>query len=152
MANTVRLDVRISESERQHLKRAARYFNTTQSEMLRALINLPIAKIDTALAANSGEELYVLVFDTKTLKELVSQIRYYGYHYDQGIHALNTIAKKGFLKDKNNRDFWERACEKLESVNAATEQLMATAESIVEKANDITKLDEKGTQDGLSRK
>ena len=152
MANTERLDVRISERDHQRLKRAARYFNTSQAEMIRALINLPIAKIDTALAANSDEELHVLVFDDKTLKNLVSQIRRYGYHYDQGIHALNTIAKKGLLKDKDNRDFWERACTKLESVDAATKELMTLAQSIEKKASEGVRLKEKGIQDGLSRK
>ena len=142
MAYDKNVIVRLSQQDVEALDRKARYFHTSRSEVIRSLINLPIVTTESALAKNADDELHVIVFDKKILRDLKSQIKRYGYHYDQGIRALNTIAKHGLLKVEKNLFFWEQAKNELEQVNEATPLIRAEIERVEALAKTRTWLEE----------
>ncbi len=79
------LNLRMSPEELARVKRLAQSCNLTVSDLIRALIQLPQDAVD-----NNTRTL--LVIDTKTHAQLQRELRRWGYHYNQAVHAQNTIA------------------------------------------------------------
>ena len=79
------LNLRMSPEELARVKRLAQSCNLTVSDLIRALIQLPQDAVD-----NNTRTL--LVIDTKTHAQLQRELRRWGHHYNQAVHAQNTIA------------------------------------------------------------
>ena len=78
------LHVRMSEAEIASAKRLARELGMTVSDLLRVLLQLP------AEAVRGGGSLVVV--DRTTAARLSREMTRWGHHYNQAVHALNTIA------------------------------------------------------------
>ena len=57
----------------------------SKSEYMRLLVRIPVST-----EANADEEHRIL-FDRKALWALSRELRKWGYHYNQAVHALNTV-------------------------------------------------------------
>lgn len=57
----------------------------SRSEYMRLLVRIPVST-----EANAGEEHRIL-FDRKALWAMSRELRKWGYHYNQAVHALNTV-------------------------------------------------------------
>lgn len=88
----------------------------TQTDYMRMLINLPLHMVNEGME----EESDLFVIDRWGAVRLASQIRRLGYHYNQGVHALNAIAyylKRDEADRMDARDALELTTEKLEVVD-----------------------------------
>ena len=83
-----RLDVRLSQEERDTLKDRCSHFGMTQADYLRMLINMPTEAFEESSAALAD----AVVVDRFAVAQLARQIRHWGYLYNQAVHALNTLA------------------------------------------------------------
>lgn len=103
---------RLTEKELNILAQNASLLGVSSSGYLRALIALPIEVIDVAegvlgkgqidgLASSRRFASSVLVFDKATFRQLLMQLRQWGYHLDHALHALNTIAAKEFMRPED---------------------------------------------------
>ena len=111
-----RLDIRISPQDKTLLKRRCEEFGMTQTDYMRMLINLPLRMVDEGM--EEGSDLFVI--DRWGAVRIALQIRRIGYHYNQGIHALNAIAyylKRDEADSMDALDALKHATEKLEAVN-----------------------------------
>lgn len=109
---------RVNEKEYQDLRSNAERLGTTPSGLIRAFIALPVEVQDDALhdAGKREGALPILVFDRATFPQLTKQIRMWGYHYDQAVHALNTIAAARFMRPDEAKRLMERAIALLEEI------------------------------------
>ena len=104
----------------------------TQTDYMRMLINLPLRMVDEGME----EESDLFVIDRWGAARIAGQIRRIGYHYNQGIHALNSIAY--YLK-RDEADSWdalealENAKEKLEAVDTGVQAICKQLNSLVGK-------------------
>ena len=77
------IHVRMSEGEVKRAKALARSLDTTLSDLIRTLLQLPASSIE------EGGSLVVI--DRATAVKLAREMRRWGHHYNQGVHALNSI-------------------------------------------------------------
>lgn len=118
----------MSEGEIARAKALASSLGMTLSDLVRALLQLP------AEAASGGARLVVV--DRTTAAKLAREMRRWGHHYNQAVHALNAIAYYLRANDMDAADVLEeleRARLKLEAmqpgVSALQEETAALAES-----------------------
>jgi len=111
-----RLDIRISQQDKTLLKRRCEEFGMTQTDYMRMLINLPLRMVDEGME----EESDLFVIDRWGAVRIALQIRRLGYHYNQGIHALNAIAyylKRDKADSMDALDALKHAAGKLDAVD-----------------------------------
>lgn len=97
------LHVRMSQGELDRARRLAGMFDMTLSDLIRVLTQLPVAALSNA--PNS-----LIVIDCETAAGLRREMRRWGYHYNQAVHALNAIAYYLRLNEMDE-------CEVLEELN-----------------------------------
>ena len=120
MASTTVIHIRASREEVEAFGRNADLLSTTKSALGRALIAMPVAIQEEALSAyGDGTSNVALVVDKEAFARLTQQIRRYGHHYNQAVHALNTVAAKRFLPPDETEAYMRRALAKLDSVDGA---------------------------------
>lgn len=78
------IHVRMSEGEIAHAKALASKLDMTLSDLIRCLLQMP------AGAINDGTALVVIV--RATAAKFSREMRRWGHHYNQAVHALNAIA------------------------------------------------------------
>ena len=78
------LTCRIDDSDMRVLEEQSEGMGMSKSQYLRYLIRVPIEVKETG-----GE---AVVIDTVSVDSLRRELRKWGYHYNQGIHALNALA------------------------------------------------------------
>lgn len=83
-----RLDVRLSQAERDRLKEQCDHFGMSQTDYMRMLINMPAALLEDSAA----EPADVVVVDRFSTFQLARQVRHWGYLYNQAVHSLNSLA------------------------------------------------------------
>lgn len=88
MANnkTHTLSFRLAEDDYQRLAKRCREAELSQSKYLRYLIRIPIIAED-----GRSEDVPCLVLDRKSLRRISRELTCWGYHYNQAVHALNSI-------------------------------------------------------------
>lgn len=123
------IHVRMSEGEFARAKALARNLGMTLSDLIRALLQLPASSIE--------EGGGLIVIDRTTAVKLAREMRRWGHHYNQAVHALNAIAYYLRANDMDNSDVLEeldRASEKLAAMQSGIEALRREAEAISQRA------------------
>lgn len=123
------IHVRMSEGEINRAKALAKSLGMTLSNLIRTLLQLPASSIE--------EGGSVVVIDRTTAVKLVREMRRWGYHYNQAVHALNAIAYYLRANDMDTSDVLEeldRTSGKLAAMQPGIEELRREAEAISERA------------------
>lgn len=121
------IHVRMSEEEIARAKGLAASLGMTLSDLIRLLVQLPAEK------AEGGMPLVVI--DRVTAVKLSREMRRWGHHYNQAVHALNAIAYYLRANDMDSSDVigeLDRASEKLAAMQPGVEALRADAEAILD--------------------
>lgn len=122
------IHVRMSEGEINRAKALARSLGMTLSDLIRTLLQLPTSSI---------EEGGLVVIDRTTAVKLAREMRRWGHHYNQAVHALNAIAYYLRANDMDASDVLEeldRTSGKLAAMQPGIEELRREAEAISERA------------------
>lgn len=80
------LSFRLAEDDYQKLAERCRKADLTQSKYLRYLIRIPVVADEEC-----AEGVPCLVLDRKSLRRISKELTRWGYHYNQAVHALNSI-------------------------------------------------------------
>ena len=80
-----RVTFRMGEADYAELCARCERAGLSRSEYMRLLVRIPVST-----EANAGEEHRIL-FDRKAMWALSRELRKWGYHYNQAVHALNTV-------------------------------------------------------------
>lgn len=121
------IHVRMSENEIDRAKALAKSLGMTLSDLIRTLLQLP---------ASSIEEGGLVVIDRATAVKLAREMRRWGHHYNQAVHALNAIAYYLRANDMDAPDVLEeldRTSEKLAAMQPGIEGLRREAEAILQR-------------------
>ena len=119
------IHVRMSEGEIARAKRLAPSLGMTLSDLVRVLLQLP------ADAVREGADLVVI--GRTTAVKLSREMRRWGHHYNQAVHALNAIAYYLRANDMDADDVLEeldRASGKLAAMQPGIEALRREAQAI----------------------
>lgn len=84
--HSTQLHLRVSPDELDRAKALACTLSLTVSDLVRVLVQLP------ASALAPGAHTTLVVVDTATAAHIAREMRRWGYHYNQSVHALNSIA------------------------------------------------------------
>lgn len=123
------LHIRMSEKEMTRAKRLADACGLTLSDLVRVLLQLP------AECAEDGGRLVVV--DRTTAVKLAREMRRWGHHYNQAVHALNAIAYYLRANDMDGADVLEeleRTRGKLETMQPGVAALREEASAFSESA------------------
>lgn len=123
------IHVRMSEGEVARAKALARSLGMTLSDLIRVLLQLPVSSI--------GEGGNLVVIDRTTAVKLAREMRRWGHHYNQAVHALNAIAYYLRANDMDTADVLEeldRASGKLAAMQPGIEVLRREAQGISHRA------------------
>lgn len=78
------IHVRMSECEIERAKHLAADTGMTLSDLIRVLLQMTTSSV--------GEGGRLIVIDRTTVAKLTLEMRRWGHHYNQAVHALNAIA------------------------------------------------------------
>lgn len=123
------LHVRMSTGEIKRAKRLASSLDMSLSDLIRCLLQLPTH------AVSEGGSLVVV--DRTSAAKLVREMRRWGHHYNQAVHALNAIAYYLRANDMDIADVLEeldRASEKLSTMQPGIEALRRESQAIADRA------------------
>ena len=119
------IHVRMSEDEIERAKRLAADTGMTLSDLIRVLLQIP--------ATSVGEGGRLIVIDRTTAAKLTREMRRWGHHYNQAVHALNAIAYYLRANDMDTPDVLEeldRAAGKLAAMQPGVEALCRSVEDV----------------------
>ena len=120
------IHVRMSEGEVARAKALASKLDMTLSDLIRCLLQLPDESIE------GGARLVVV--DRATAVKLSREMRRWGHHYNQAVHALNAIAYYLRANDMDSSDVIEeldRTSGRLVAMQPGIAALRADAEAIL---------------------
>ncbi|MCG4823965.1 hypothetical protein [Adlercreutzia equolifaciens] len=123
------IHVRMSEGEIAHAKALASKLDMTLSDLIRCLLQMP------AGAINDGTALVVI--DRATAAKFSREMRRWGHHYNQAVHALNAIAYYLRANDMDADEVIEeldRTSSKLAAMQPGIAALREEAEAIASRA------------------
>lgn len=124
-----RITIRLTNFERQKIQADAEKLGLSVSEMLRFLCSFQVEIFTEETAKKYGKNgIKVLLIDASEIKQLKRQIRAWGHHYNQAVHALNIIQSKRFLSQEETRKYLNSAMDKL----AGIETMKTGLETFVE--------------------
>lgn len=116
---------RMTEEDRRLLDQNAERLELARSEVIRALLRLPIADQDDLAAVDGGDR--VVVIDVKTMGRIKRELIRWGRHYNQAVKALNTIAmfvrNKGAVDPQLAKEQLNKATIELELVQGSVEEI-----------------------------
>lgn len=121
------IHVRMSEGEIARAKSLAADTDMTLSDLIRVLLQLPAPFVE------EGGRLVVI--DRTTAAKLAREMRRWGHHYNQAVHALNAIAYYLRTNDMDTPDVLEeldRASEKLAAMQPGIELLRQGVDEVAE--------------------
>lgn len=99
-----RLYVRLAREDKERAQEVAEAMGLSLSDLVRLMVRL--AEADPGLAARAASEGGPIVLDTATCLRIARELRRWGYHYNQGVHALNSVA---FHLRHGSRDYGDMA-------------------------------------------
>ena len=120
------IHARMSEGEVARAKALASKLDMTLSDLIRCLLQLPDESIE------GGARLVVV--DRATAVKLSREMRRWGHHYNQAVHALNAIAYYLRANDMDSSDVIEeldRTSGRLVAMQPGIAALRADAEAIL---------------------
>lgn len=115
-----RLFVRLAPEDKTGAQEVADTLGISLSDLVRSLVRLAAAEPDDAARAVAASRPILL--DTGCALRMARELRKWGVHYNQGIHALNTVALRIRHGDRDFTDMLEaveRAAALLEETEAA---------------------------------
>ena len=115
------LSFRLAEDDYQTLAKRCREAELTQSKYLRYLIRTPLV-----LDESHGEDVRCVILDKTALRKISRELTRWGYHYNQAVHALNSI--NYIVNGKAKQDLLEG---KAESIEVALLDVNENAQRIV---------------------
>lgn len=80
------LSFRLAEDDYQRLAARCKAAELTQSKYLRYLIRTPLVT-----AEEHGEDVPCIVLEKDALRKISRELTRWGYHYNQAVHAMNSI-------------------------------------------------------------
>ena len=80
------LSFRLAEDDYQKLVERCREAELSKSKYLRYLIRIPVVT-----EGEHAEDVPCLVLDRKSLARISKELTRWGYHYNQAVHAMNSI-------------------------------------------------------------
>ncbi len=119
------IHVRMSEGEIEQAKRLAADTGMTLSDLIRVLLQMPASSV------SGGGRLVVI--DRTTAAKLAREMRRWGHHYNQAVHALNAIAYYLRANDMDTADVLEEldcASGKLAAMQPGIEALHHSVEGV----------------------
>lgn len=119
------IHVRMSEDEIERAKRLAADTGMTLSDLIRVLLQMP--------APSVGKGGRLIVIDRTTAAKLTREMRRWGHHYNQAVHALNAIAYYLRANDMDAPDVLEeldRVSGKLAAMQPGVEALRLSVEDV----------------------
>lgn len=99
-----RLYVRLAREDKERAQEVAEAMGLSLSDLVRLMVRLAAA--DPGLAERAASEGGPIVLDTATCLRIARELRRWGYHYNQGVHALNSVA---FHLRYGSRDYGDMA-------------------------------------------
>ena len=123
------IHVRMSEDEVARAKALAKSLGMTLSDLIRTLLQMP--------APSVGEGDTLIVIDRTTAVKLSREMRRWGHHYNQAVHALNSIAYYLRANDMDTSDVLEeldRTSARLAAMQPGIEALRCEAVAISERS------------------
>ena len=99
-----RLYVRLAREDKERAQEVAEAMGLSLSDLVRLMVRLAAA--DPGLAERAASEGGPIVLDTATCLRIARELRRWGYHYNQGVHALNSVA---FHLRHGSRDYGDMA-------------------------------------------
>lgn len=99
-----RLYVRLAREDKERAQGVAGAMGLSLSDLVRLMVRLAAA--DPGLAERAASEGGPIVLDTATCLRIARELRRWGYHYNQGVHALNSVA---FHLRHGSRDYGDMA-------------------------------------------
>lgn len=123
------IHVSMSEDEVARAKALAKSLGMTLSDLIRTLLQMP--------APSVGEGDTLIVIDRTTAVKLSREMRRWGHHYNQAVHALNSIAYYLRANDMDTSDVLEeldRTSARLAAMQPGIETLRCEAEAISERS------------------
>ena len=121
-SKTRTLSFRLAEDDYETLVKRCREAELSQSKYLRYLIRTPLV-----LADDHGEDVRCVILDKVSLRKISRELTRWGYHYNQAVHALNSI-NYYIVNGKVKQDLLEG---KAESIEVALFDVNASAQRIV---------------------
>lgn len=120
MPYTYTISCRMTEADRATLYDQAQKLELTPSDYMRYLIRIPVD------VKQSGDAPNCVVVKTNALEDVEAELTKWGYHYNQAVHAMNTIAL--FIRrGRVDYEFFDITINKIDEqlgmVNAACEEL-----------------------------
>lgn len=115
-----RLFVRLAPEDKTGGQEVADALGISLSDLVRSLVRLAAAEPDDAARAVAAS--HPILLDTGCALCMARELRKWGVHYNQGIHALNTVALRIRHGDRDFTDMLEaveRAAALLEETEAA---------------------------------
>ena len=130
MPNAVKRDrlyaVRLSEDELELLHENAHVLGCSTSDYVRSLMAIPVSVLSGSFESENGFEnnpdsvscFVLVVYDKQSFFSLYRQLRAWGYHYNQAVHALNVIKQKRFLSQEDAYELFTKANSYLENLQS----------------------------------
>ena len=123
------INMRLTPDEKSRAISLARSKDLSVSQLMRILIKLPAECTDT-----DGAHTAVII-DRSSVPKLEREMRRWGHHYNQAVHALNRIAyyaDRGTLKTEETHQLLLKAEGNLEDLNIAVVKLRDDVENIAQ--------------------
>lgn len=121
------IHVRMSEDEIERAKRLAADTGMTLSDLIRVLLQMPASFV--------GGGARLVVIDRTTAAKLTREMRRWGHHYNQAVHALNAIAYYLRANEMDTADVLEeldRASDKLAAMQPGIEDLRHSVDGVAD--------------------
>lgn len=126
------LSFRLDEGEYEILKAACEDLNISQSDYFRHMLRIPLA------ADGIEPPGRFIVLDTRTFSALHKELVKWGYHYNQAVRSLNSIAlhmRNGSLEEEWFAETLGKIDGELERVNAGRDALEKAIRELDEKTS-----------------
>ena len=122
----MQLHVRMSQDELDCARQLASPLGMTLSDTVRVLVQLPVATVKQGIGS-------VVLVDRETAVGIRRELRRWGHHYNQAVHALNAIAYYLRLNEMDSDDVLEeleKANRKLATMDAGVDALRSEIAAI----------------------
>ncbi|MCI8367869.1 MAG: hypothetical protein HFJ66_09810 [Eggerthellaceae bacterium] len=123
------LRVRVTEAEEKAMVYKIEQLGMTKSEYLRTLLALDVRVCASSVEIPEGQ-VAVIFLDTYLQKKIHRQLRAFGYHYNQGVHALNTIVRREKLRTEEALELIFKCLAKLDEINLLTQVFREDMEAL----------------------
>ena len=123
------INMRLTADEKSRAISLAKSKDLSVSQLMRVLIKLP------AKCADADGIHTAVVIDRSSVPKLEREMRRWGHHYNQAVHALNRIAyyaDRGTLKTEEAHRLLRKAEGNLEDLNVAVVKLRDDVENIAQ--------------------